>query len=130
LRDVTRVPAPARARLLIVDDEESIRGVLAEYFGRQYEVEQASTAVAALTAFRRRRPDVVLLDLMMPGTIAGQDIVGVMGAEVPVIVITAVTDLELARRALSEGAFDFVMKPFDLKRVGEIIEAALVHGSR
>lgn len=125
------VPATPRQRLLIVDDEPEIRAVLGDYLaGLGYEIEEAATAVAALAAIRERRPHAVILDLAMPGAIGGQDIIASVGATVPVVVITALTDAALARRTLREGAFDFVTKPFDLRRLADVVAAAVVYGAR
>lgn len=122
--------APPRPRILVVDDEAEIRDVLRETLAREgYEIVEAANAAAALAAVRDHRPHAVLLDLMMPGSISGQDIVAAISRDVPVIVITALTDVEIARRTLQEGAFDLVMKPFDLRRVADIVEAALAHGA-
>lgn len=123
--------ADDRARILVVDDEPSVREVLREYLeGLGYEVLLAETAVGALGVVRIHPPNVVLLDLYMPGAVSGEAVIGPISAEVPVIVVTAATDAELARRTLEQGAFDFVMKPFDLRRVAELVEAAVLHGRR
>lgn len=86
--------------------------------------------MGGLAAVRAGRPDVVLLDLNMPGTLHGTSVVAAIAAESPVVVITAVNDVELARRTLRDGAFDFVMKPFELRRVAELVEAAIALGPR
>jgi DNA-binding NtrC family response regulator len=118
----------ARARILIVDDEPAIRYTLREYLEPLgYEVEEAATAVTALASVQARRPDAVLLDLMMPA-ISGQEVLAGISMHAPVIVISAVTNVELARRTVADGAFDFIMKPFDLGRVSAVIEAALLQG--
>lgn len=116
-----------RARILVVDDEPSVREMLRDYLeDLGYEVQLAETAIGALGIVRTRRPHAVLLDLYMQGAVTGEAVIPAISAEVPVIVITAATDAELARRTLAEGAFDFVSKPFDLRRVGQIIEAAVL----
>lgn len=120
-----------RHRVLVVDDEEAVRDVLREYLEEHgYEVELASTAIGALGAAKVRRPDVVLLDLRMPGAVRGEAVVAALSAEAPVIIVTGDNDVDLARRTLREGAFDFVMKPFDLRRVGELVAAAVLQGRR
>ena len=117
------------SRVLIVDDEQQIRAVLRDFLESQgYEIAEAETAVGGLAAVRARRPDVVLLDLNMPGTLHGTSVVAAIAAETAVIVITAVNDVELARRTLRDGAFDFVLKPFELGRVAELVEAAVAFG--
>jgi DNA-binding NtrC family response regulator len=116
-------------RVLVVDDDPEVREVLGEYLERQgYDVEFAATAVGALGAVRVRRPAVVLLDLNMPGAVGGPAVVRAISGEAPVVVITAEQDLTVARRTLTDGAFDFVSKPFDLARVAEVVEAAIAHG--
>ena len=114
----------------MVDDDEDIRDLLRDWLvERGHDVEVADTAVRALAAARERRPDVVLLDLAMPGALTGDQVVGLLSASAPVVVVTANIDADLARRLLGEGAFDYVMKPFELDRLSEIIDAAAVHGA-
>ena len=120
----------SRSRALVVDDEPQVRQLLRDYLAETlgYEVIVADTAVGGLAAARAGHPDVVLLDLNMPGVLNGSSVVRAIAAEAPVIVISAVHSVEIARRTLQDGAFDFVMKPFALSRVAEIIELAIAHG--
>ena len=116
------------ARVLIVDDEPDVRDVLNEHLLREgYLVEATSTGAAAIAAVRGRTPDAVLLDLNMPGALDGRAVLGAIACEVPVIVITAISDLADARAQLQGGAFDFISKPFDLKRVTEVVAAAVAY---
>jgi DNA-binding NtrC family response regulator len=111
-------------RVLIVDDDPDIRIVLREYLAREgYAVEITTTGAAAVNAVRSERVDVVLLDLNMPGVLDGRAVLGAIAGTVPVIVITAVSDLADARAQL-HAAFDFISKPFDLSRVSELVAAA------
>ena len=115
--------------MLVVDDESGIRSTLGEYLTELgYEVVFAETAIGALGMVRSYRPDAVLLDLTMPGAVGGESVVEPIAREAPVIVVTAVHDLEVARNTLRAGAFDFVMKPFSLKHIGELVEAAVAFG--
>jgi DNA-binding NtrC family response regulator len=117
------------ARVLVVDDEPDVRDMLNEYLMREgYAVETTSTGAGAITAVRRRTPDAVLLDLNMPGALDGRAVLGAIAREVPVIVITAISDLADARAQLQAGAFDFISKPFDLDRVAEVVAAAVAYG--
>ena len=117
------------SRVLVVDDELQVRELLTEFFRSQgYEVREAQTAVEALAEASAWHPHVVLLDLNMPGPIRGETIVATLSADAPVIVITGETDVEPARQTLRDGAFDFVVKPFDLYRVGELVETAIAYG--
>ena len=125
---------PARSgkvRVLVVDDDAEVQEMLREYLSLQgYEVLLAATSIGAMSMARMHRPDVVLLDLMMPGAITGDAIVGTLSRDVPVVVITAVADAAVARRTLRDGAFDFIAKPFQLNRLRAVVEAAVLHGRR
>jgi DNA-binding NtrC family response regulator len=116
------------ARVLIVDDEPDLRDILSESLtGRGYVTETAETGAAAITAVRNRPPDIVLLDLNMPGTLDGRAVLSAIGQEIPVIVVTSISDVEDARAQLQAGAFDFIAKPFDLERVSEVVAAAVAY---
>jgi DNA-binding NtrC family response regulator len=118
------------ARVLIVDDEPDILTVLREnLLLESYAVETTTTGASAIATVRRERsPDVVLLDLNMPGVLDGRAVLGAISRRVPVIVITAVNDLADARAQLLGGAFDFIAKPFDFDRVSELVAAAVACG--
>jgi DNA-binding NtrC family response regulator len=115
-----------RAHVLIVDDEPGIRSILADYLTEQgYTIATVSTGAAAIAAIRERRFDAVLLDLNMPGVLDGRVVLSVVGRLVPVIVVSAISDVTDARATLAAGAFDFVSKPFDLERLEEIVATAV-----
>jgi DNA-binding NtrC family response regulator len=117
-----------RSRILVVDDEDAIRELLTDYLTSEgYDVAAAGSAVAALAAARERRPDVILLDLNLQGAVSGVDVVGAFASEWPVVVISGTRDTDLARIALRAGAFDYITKPFDLRRVAAVLAAAIVH---
>jgi CheY-like chemotaxis protein len=119
------------ARILIVDDEPELRELLSESLvARGYVTEAAETGAAAITAVRTQpRPDVVLLDLNMPGALDGRAVLRQIGQEIPVIIVTSISDVEDARAQLQAGAFDFISKPFDLERVAEVVAAAVAYRS-
>jgi len=103
-------------RILVVDDEEPVRDVLCEYFESQgFGVEAAPDGEAALAALGRLRPDLVLLDVRMPGIDGVEVLRRIRRADpdVPVIMVTANEDVALAKEMLKLGAFDYVAKPFD-----------------
>ena len=115
-------------RVLIVDDEPGIREVLSEHLRQEgYVVETMATGAAAIAAVRERVPDAVLLDLNMPGALDGRAVLDAIGREVPVIVITAITDVNDARAQLQGGAFDFVSKPCRLDHISEVVAAAVAY---
>lgn len=119
-------------RLLIVDDEAPVLEVLSEYFTAQgYEVETALSGADALAAVRRRRPDLVLLDIRMPG-MDGMEVLRRLqqvDAALAVVMVTANEDLALARETLRIGAFDYVSKPFDFDYLDRVVSAALARAA-
>jgi two-component system response regulator (stage 0 sporulation protein F) len=123
----------ALGRLLIVDDEQPVLEVLGEYFTAQgYEVATADGGAEALAAVRRIRPDVVLLDIRMPG-MDGIEVLRRLRQQderLAVIMVTANEDVALARETLEIGAFDYVAKPFDFRYLDRAVAAALMQGER
>jgi DNA-binding response OmpR family regulator len=116
-------------RLLIVDDEGAVLEVLTEYFASQgYTVETATSGTEALEAVRRAPPDLVLLDIRMPG-MDGIEVLRQLREMEPrlaVIMVTANEDVALARETLKMGAFDYVSKPFDFRYLDRAVAAGLV----
>jgi two-component system KDP operon response regulator KdpE len=125
------------ARILVVDDEPQIRRSLEVNLERNgYAVELATTGEEALRAFRNRRPDVVILDLLMPG-MSGLDVVRRIreSAAVPIIVLSAVGEEPRKVEALELGADDYMTKPFGMEELSARIRAVLrrvagAHASR
>jgi DNA-binding response OmpR family regulator len=121
----------APGRILIVDDEEPVLGVLSEYFTTQgYTVATAAGGAEAVEAVRRQRPDLILLDVQMPG-MDGLEVlrqVRTLDASLPVVMVTANEDLAVARRTLELGAFDYVEKPFDYRALARVVTAGLARG--
>ena len=114
-------------RVLVVDDEQSLRKVLAATLQREgYEVEVASDGEEALAALDRDGADVVVTDLVMPkmdGLSLLRKVV-VSHPDVPVIVVTAHGKVDSAVEAMKAGAFDFVTKPFEHGELKAIIAKA------
>jgi response regulator RpfG family c-di-GMP phosphodiesterase len=115
-------------RVLVVDDEMSIREVLAE--GLQsfdYEVEQAGNAADAFDLVRRGGIDLVLSDIEMPGQ-NGLELLRRIkdhDPDVDVIMVTGVVDFETAVGTIRKGASDYVSKPFNLAEVHVVVERTL-----
>jgi DNA-binding NtrC family response regulator len=120
------------SHVLIVDDEPSICWGFRELLADEgYNVSVASSAEEALELAEQAVPDAVVLDVRLPGrdglsTI--QDLRRRIGAA-PIIVITAFGNLDTAVRALEEGAYDYLTKPFDLEQVSEVLRRALRRSS-
>ena len=116
-----------RRRILLVDDEQDILDILHEHFAKECDVETAADGMTALALVRARRPDVIFLDINMPG-INGVDVlksVKELDATIPVLMVTASADNALAAEAIKRGAFSYVPKPFDLKYLNHLVAAAL-----
>jgi two-component system response regulator (stage 0 sporulation protein F) len=119
-------------RLLIVDDEVAVVDVLREYFMAQgYAVETASNGADAVAAVQRRSPDLVLLDLRMPGMDGLETLkrLRALNDRLSVIMVTANEDAELARELLRLGAFDYVAKPFDFAYLDSVVAAGVVQAT-
>ena len=102
--------------------------VIAEMVDRfGYDARLAETAAEAYAVAAAERPDAILLDINLPDAAGTQtlDQLRLLRPDVPVIMITANADVVLARETLARGAFDYVMKPFDMKHLGQVLETAL-----
>jgi len=116
------------ARILVVDDEPRIREVVSAYLARDgHEVSVAADGDGALELARLELPDLVVLDVMLPGR-SGFDVLRALRAEgiaVPVILLTARDDVVDRVAGLEIGADDYVTKPFEprelVARVGAIL---------
>jgi DNA-binding NtrC family response regulator len=115
-------------KILVIDDQEAIRLFLASALAdRGYTVVQAATGAEAITVATAERPDLVLLDLMLPDA-NGMDILAQMRAEQPqicVVILTSYGEVDAAVRAMRLQAFDFVTKPVNLERLLTVIERGI-----
>ena len=103
------------ARILVVDDDRALSEMLGMVLqGEGFETEFAADGPSAVDRFRDTRPDLVLLDLMLPG-IDGIEVCTRIRAEsgVPIIMLTARSDTGDVVRGLEAGADDYVVKPFN-----------------
>ncbi|MBZ0254074.1 MAG: sigma-54 dependent transcriptional regulator, partial [Candidatus Methylomirabilis sp.] len=114
-------------RLLVVDDDDSIRWVIRETFGKAgYDVAEASDGLAGAKMLNEGRYPVALVDIKMPG-LSGLELLERLGSvldEVSVIVMTAEDTMDNAISAMKRGAFDYVTKPFELAELEVTVEKA------
>ena len=105
---------PAPAQILVVDDDDIVRHSVGAYLEDSgFEVREADNGQLAVDSVRERAPDVVLLDLRMPG-LDGLEVLAILAVEfpeLPVIIVTGAGVLDDAIEALRRGAWDFVTKP-------------------
>jgi len=124
-----RGPVPALSatprRVLVVDDEETFRSLVATYLGGQgYQVTTAASGEEALMLLEKSPPQLVLLDLMMPG-IGGMKALRNIKAQYPdlcVLMVTGESDLSIAQEALALGATDYIKKPFDIDYLDAVLQ--------
>lgn len=116
---------PPRARVLIADDEAQVRELLRHFLTREgYLVSAVEDGREALDAVPTFQPEVVLVDMVMPG-LSGADVLIALrraGVTVPVILISAYDVLA------GEGFFRVLSKPFNLRTLAEAVAAAVEHG--
>src|SRR5690606_33420651 len=117
----------SRIELLVVDDDDDFRSLMAQRFIRSgFRVHQAPSATVALELAERRDFDVVVCDMVMPG-LSGLELLERFKADHPeceVILLTGQGTIESAVKAMKLGAYDFPTKPFPLKELEALIEKA------
>lgn len=122
-----RPPEPTGGHILLVDDDEAVRMLLSRYLALDgFSTDQAGDTAAAVAAIARRRPDLVLLDVMLPGR-DGLDFLAELrrGSDVPVIMVTARGDEGDKVMGLRLGADDYIAKPFSPSELVARINAVL-----
>jgi DNA-binding NtrC family response regulator len=116
------------ARVLVVDDDAASRELLEVRLNALHcGVVMAADGREALSAVREERPALALLDLQMPG-MDGMEVLRALrgdGIDLPVIVITAHGSVQNAVEAMKQGAYDFILKPFDPKHLELVVRKAL-----
>ena len=118
----------ARASILIVDDEPFVRDIVSRYLTPHgHRVRQASSVNHAREEIRRERPEVVFLDINMPGS-SGFELLEELAPrwpEVAVVMATANGDIATAMRAIREGAADYITKPLDCETIRFVLSRTL-----
>lgn len=114
--------------VLVVDDDPGIRGVLTRFLTeRGYAVEAVEDGESALESIRSHEPDVLLLDIYLPG-ISGIDVLYKLqgeGRSIPTLTFSGMPDDQMARESTLLGAMDFIYKPFNLEDLEADLQAKL-----
>ena len=120
--------AGEQVRILVVDDEETVRNLLQRILEEAgYNVTSAADGEEALYQVYQGETEVVLLDIKMPG-MSGIEVLGKISTDWPdtcVIMVTAVVDTQTAVEALKMGAYDYITKPFNQNDVLQKVQKAI-----
>ncbi|MBM4314906.1 MAG: sigma-54-dependent Fis family transcriptional regulator [Deltaproteobacteria bacterium] len=115
-------------KILVIDDEPVLRNSLEIALKTSdYEVITAESGEEGIECFRKERPDLILLDHWLPG-INGDEVLRLIrdtDRETPVIIMTAQGSIELAVNSMKMGAFDFLVKPFDLEIMEMLVQKGI-----
>lgn len=115
-------------KILIADDQPEIRRLLSITFGKGFELLEAEDGISAVTLAKRNRPDIVILDVMMPGALDGLQVLDTLKADTNltqtrVILVTARGQSSDYEEGMRRGADDYFIKPFSpLKLMNRIKE--------
>src|SRR2546426_4480773 len=123
------MPGDESSRVLIVDDEREITEILSDLFSDRHKCEMAGSAEEALVHLRECEFPLVISDITMPG-MSGLEMIPHVRERSPrtvVVMISGMQTVESAIEALRLGAFDYLMKPFDLRQVEAVVKRALEH---
>jgi DNA-binding NtrC family response regulator len=118
---------PELDKVLVVDDEVSTRESLRMILKDHFRVETAESGEEALELINREEPQVIILDIIMPG-LDGMEVlqqIRELNPDIPVIMLTATQMVRTAVEAMKSGAFDYINKPFEVEEIRIIVEKAL-----
>ena len=123
--DPTHVYRPLPV-VLVIDDEPGVRESLREIFKRDFEVLEAEDGAAGLALVRSRRVDVAMLDVRLPGERGPVVLPKLLALDdsIAVILMTAVPDVRTAVDAIKAGAYDYIVKPFDVDEILLLVRQA------
>ncbi|HEX3032165.1 MAG TPA: response regulator [Bacillota bacterium] len=114
--------------ILVVDDQMGVRRLLYEAFNEQgYQVGLAANGPEALDKINERWPDVILMDMKMPG-MSGLEVLRALKerpGDPKVILMTAYGELEIVAEAMALGVTEYVTKPFDINEVRELVRKVI-----
>jgi len=125
-RDVGR--RKAMSHILVIDDDRSVRHLIAKAFEESdVQVVPAATAEEGMQLLGSKQFDVVLLDILLPES-SGLDLferIRKIDSKLPVIFITSLSSSDTAIKAMTLGAFDYLLKPLDLARIRDLVRQAI-----
>ncbi|MEZ4528933.1 MAG: response regulator [Desulfobacterales bacterium] len=117
--------------ILIIDDDDQLRKSFVRLLSEEeYEVRSAASGESGLEQIKESVPDLVILDMRLPGMNGMETFAAIhkMEPRLPVIIMTAFGTTETAIEATKQGAFDYILKPFDIPEMLSVITKALESG--
>jgi two-component system response regulator MprA len=117
-----------RGKVLVIDDEPAIVELFTDYLnGQGFDVIAAGGGAEGLDRLGADRPDIVLLDMLMPGMDGLETLKRIRGANkrIPVLMISGNDDMAVAKAAIALGAFDYTLKPVDFDYLGRALDKML-----
>jgi diguanylate cyclase (GGDEF)-like protein len=126
-----KIVRAANPTILVIDDDDQIRRLLLDIFNGRYDCLEVGSAEEALLVLARKKFDLVISDINMGG-MSGLELVPHVHSIAPdciVVMISGQNNIESAVEALRAGAFDYIMKPFDVRQVEAAVERALKQSS-
>lgn len=115
-------------KLLVVDDQMGVRRLLFEAFNEEgYQVELAGSGHEALEKVRKTAPDIILMDMKMPGMNGLETLHEIKKVDdtVPVVMMTAYGELEIVAEAMKLGIKEYVTKPFDINELRGLVKKVI-----
>ncbi len=119
-----------KKKVLLADDEEDIKAVVQLFLeSKGYEVITAFDGLSAIDMAQAEKPDLILLDVMMP-VVNGYEVCTRLKADeatrdIPIVMLSAMAQSESVDKGLSAGAVDYIVKPFDPARLEEVVRRVL-----
>ena len=114
-------------RILVVDDEPGVRHSFTKLLEREYLVDTAEDGASALEKIEMACPDLVFMDIKMPGISGMEALRRIKGShpDIPVVMMTAHGDAQRAIEAIRDGAYDYLVKPLHTESVKDVIGKGL-----
>lgn len=119
-----------RKKILLADDEEDVRTIVKLYLeGEGYDVVSAFDGLEAISLAEAESPDMILLDVMMP-VMSGIEVARRLKAnkataQIPIVMLSAASQADSIKQGLAAGAADYIVKPFQPSKLGEIVQKML-----
>ena len=115
-------------QIMIIDDDPQISSMIAMYFENEgYAVNAFLSAAQALTEIKKIKPDLIILDVMMPDMNGLEALkqIKILDSKIPVVLLTGLHDERMAKEAFENHALDYITKPIDMNYLMNIVNSQL-----